>query len=53
MSDLSDPEKYEMATIVTKNSKSKWSYNIAGITSNKRLLVIKKGHLYYYSSVPK
>ena len=28
-------------------------HNIAGLTSNKRLLVIKKGYLYYYSKIPK
>jgi len=35
-----------MASVVTKNSR-------LGISSNKRLLVIKKGYLYYYSNVPK
>jgi hypothetical protein len=35
-----------MASIVTKNSRT-------GITSNKRLLAIRKGYLYYYSNVPK
>lgn len=44
--DLSEPDKFEMASVVTKNSR-------LGITSHKRLLVIKKGYLYYYSNVPK
>lgn len=44
--DLSDPDKFELASAVIKNSRS-------GITSHKRLLVIKKGYLYYYSNVPK
>lgn len=52
MADLSDPQKFQLSDVVTKNSKSKCLFIKAGITSNKRLLVIKKGHLYYYSNVP-
>jgi hypothetical protein len=28
-------------------------HDLAGITSNRRLLVVKAGHLYYYSNIPK
>jgi hypothetical protein len=36
----------ELGSVVNKESNS-------GITSNKRLLVLKGGCLYYYSTVPK
>ena len=43
---VTDPETYENSEIVEKSSKS-------GIFSNKRLLVIKNGFLYYFTNVPK
>lgn len=43
---VTDPETYETSEIVEKSSKT-------GVFSNKRLLVIKNGFLYYFTNVPK
>lgn len=43
---ITDPDTYETSETVEKSSKS-------GIFSNKRLLVIKNGFLYYCTNVPK
>ena len=43
---VTDPDTYETSDVVEKSSKS-------GVFSNKRLLVIQKGFLYYFTNVPK
>lgn len=45
MEGISDPETFELSETVEKSSKS-------GIFTNKRLLMIKDGFLYYFSNVP-
>jgi hypothetical protein len=43
---ITDFDNFQAATVVEKNSKT-------GLLSNKRVLAIKSGVLYYYSNVPK
>ena len=50
---IDDPDNYIFASSVIKYSKSTIFFHLAGISSNRRLLVIKGGHLYYYSNIPK
>jgi len=51
--DIPEPDKFEIASIVIKNSRSIKYFYLAGFSSNKRLLAIRKGNLYYYSNIPK
>ena len=47
-SSMGDPEKFELAKHGDEEQPQYWM----GITSNRRLLVVKAGHL-YYSNIPK